>query len=134
MQGLAVLGGFGGLPVRYGGRPLRASGRLVRGENCREKCFDAAYSGLFRPKVAQGGPRWPNRRTGRRLKVAQAAPLKTARGPQRPAHPARRYRLILALGHHGAILARLTRNRHRIMDRGRAHHKAARLGAAPSSP
>ena len=50
--------------------------------------------------------------------VAHAAPaLKTARGPQRPAHHARRCRLILVLAHHGAILAPTTPAVHRTMVR-----------------
>ena len=34
--------------------------------------FWAAYSGLLRPKVAQGGPRWLNKGGPKRLKVAHA--------------------------------------------------------------
>ena len=74
---------------------------------------------LMRPIPAQGGSKWSKRRLGRRPMVAQAAPAPgAARGPQRPAHPARRCRLILALAHHRAILTRPPHAVHRTMVQG----------------
>lgn len=94
----------------------RAVGSNEWGEYCREESLDAAYS----------GPRWlkPVQVTaGRRLVVALVGPaLKTARGPQRPAHITCRGPLLLALTHHGAILARLPPPVPRAMVRGAREH------------
>ena len=93
--------------------PATSAGMTTRG-SARDETV--AKKVLRRPIPAQGGSRWPKRRTGRRPMVAQAAPaLNTARGSQRPA---RRCRLILALAHHAAILTPTPHPVHRNMDRG----------------